>query len=109
MSPQPRAWEEKTDIGVHAPYDERYYGISYKARGHILFLDAKVHSEFTYLTSYSHNNIIYAYHAWYSSRASNLSIDDLVDGVPVSLLFDIRKEAFEYMKQIHQSSACNTK
>jgi hypothetical protein len=102
FSPHPRAWEEARDNNWHY---EPYYSLSYKARGHILYLETKMHSEIPLLTSYSYKDVVYAYHAWYSSRTTLLSEQDSLDGVPVSLLQSIRKKAYEHMKQIHKYSS----
>jgi hypothetical protein len=103
FSPHPRAWEEPKDNEGHLHWNERYYSISHIFRGHILFLKAKRINEISNLTSYSFENVIYAYHAWYSSRTNNLSIQDSLDGIPVSLLLNSRKNSYEYMEQIHKS------
>jgi hypothetical protein len=103
FSPHPRAWGEPRDNKGHIHYNERYYSISHTFRGHILFLEAKKHSEIPNLTSYSYKNVIYAYHAWYSSRTTILLVQDSIDEIPVSLILNIRKKAYEYMEQIHKS------
>jgi hypothetical protein len=104
FSPHLRNWEEPRDDKGHLHYNERYYGISHRLRGHILFLEPKeAHSEIPNLTSYSYKDIIYAYHAWYSSRTTKLSFQDSIDGIPVALILNIRKKAYEYMEQIHKS------
>jgi hypothetical protein len=104
FSPHPKAMEEARDNKWgYKPYNERYYSISSRARGHILFLETKMHNEIPLLTSYSFKDVIYAYHAWYSSRTTHLSVQDSIDGIPVSLFLNIRKKAYEYMEQIHKS------
>jgi hypothetical protein len=102
--PHPKARKEASDNKWgYKPYNERYYSISYRARGHILFLEPKMHSEIPLLTSYSYEDVIYAYHAWYSSRTTHLSAQDSIDGIPVSSFLKIRKQAYEFMEQIYQS------
>jgi hypothetical protein len=100
FSPHHRAWEEAR---VNKWAYEPYHSLSYRGQGHILYLETKMHSEIPYLTGYSYKDVIYAYHAWYSSRTTLLPITDSLDGVPVSLLLDIRKKAYEYMALIHKS------
>jgi hypothetical protein len=102
FSPHPRAWEEPRDNEGNLHWNERYYGISHMFRRHILFLEAKKVSENSNLTTYSYEDVIYAIHAWYSSRTSNLSVQDSLDGIPVSLLLNSRKNSYEYMEQIHE-------
>ncbi len=103
FSPHPMAWEEPRDNKGHLHFNERYYSISYKFRGHILFLEPKEEqSEIPNFTSYYYKDIIYAYHAWYSSRTTNLSVQDSIDGVPVSSILNTRKKAYEYMEQTHK-------
>ena len=104
FSPHPRAWEEPRDNESNLHWNERYYGISHMFRGHILLLKAKKISENSNLISYSYEDVIYAIHAWYSSRTSNLSVQDSLDGIPVSLLLNSRKNSYEFMEQIHKSS-----
>jgi hypothetical protein len=104
FSPFPRAWEEPRDNEGHIHFNERYYSISHIFRGHILFLEAKRISELSTLTSYSYKDVIYAYHAWYSSRMSNLSVQDSLDGIKVFILLNSRKNSYEYMEQIHKST-----
>lgn len=82
---------------------ETYHSISYRARGHILYLETKMHGEIPLLTIYSYGDIVYAYHAWYSSQMTFLSVQESLDGIPVSLLLNIRKKAYEHMEQIHKS------
>jgi hypothetical protein len=104
FSPHPRAWEEACDNEWgYEPYNERYYSISYRGRGHILYLETRMHDEIPLLTSYSLNSVVYAYHAWYSSRTTLLSANDLLDGVRVSLLQEIRRKAYWYLEEIHES------
>lgn len=102
FSPHIRAWEEARDNKWQY---EPYQSISYKARGHILYLETKMHSKIPLLTSYSYKDVVYAYHAWYSSRTTLLSLEDSLDGVPVSILLSIRKKVYEYMQQIHKSNS----
>jgi hypothetical protein len=100
FSPHPRAWEYARD---NKRGYEPYYSLSYRARGHILYLEPKMHSEIPLLTSYSYKDVVYAYHAWYSSRTTLLSVKNSLDGIPVSLLLNMRKKTYEYMKQIYES------
>jgi hypothetical protein len=105
FSPSPMNWEEPRDKKGHLNYNERFYSISYKFRDHILFLEPKAeHSEIPNFTNYYYKDVIYAYHAWYSSRTTNLSVQDSIDGIPVSLILKVRKKAYEYMEQIHKSA-----
>ena len=101
LSTHLRAWEEARDGNWMY---EQYHSISYRTRGHILYLETKMHSEIPLLTSYSYQDIVYAYHAWYSSRTILLSDQDSLDGIPVSLLLNLRKEAYEYMERIYEST-----
>jgi hypothetical protein len=80
---------------------EPYHGISYKAAGKILFLEAKMHDTIPLLTGYSYKGITYAWHAWYSSRTVGLSRQELLDGLSVSWLREVRQLAYDYLKQIH--------
>jgi hypothetical protein len=106
FSPDPMAWEEPRDDKGHLHHNERYYSISYKFRKHILFLEPKEdHSEIPNLTSYSCKDVIFAYHAWYSSRTTTLSDQSLIDGIPVSRIVKIRNKAYEFMEQIHKFGA----
>jgi hypothetical protein len=101
FSPHPKAWEYSRD---NKKGYEPYYGLSYRAQGHILYLETKMHNEIPLLTSYSYENVVYAYHAWYSSRTTFLSVNKALDGIPVSSLLDIRKKIYQYMEQIHKST-----
>lgn len=83
---------------------EEYHGISNKSRGRIVFLETKMHNEIPLLTSYSHGRVTYAWHAWYSSRTTGLSDQSALDALPVSWLREVRKLAYEYMKQIHKEA-----
>jgi len=94
--PLPKAWEEaRANKWSYEPY----HSISYRCRGHILYLETRMHDEIPLLTCYYYNDTIYAQHAWYSSRTTLLPVNDLLDGIPVSSLLDVRKRAFEYMEQ----------
>ncbi len=104
FSPRRRAWEEARENRFgYKPYNEPYYSISHKTRNHILYLETKMSNEIPFLTSYSYDSIIYAYHAWYSSRTTNLSSQSSIDGLPLSLIQNMRKKSFDYLEQIHQS------
>ena len=74
-----------------------------EGEGTFFILKQKMHNEIPFLTSYSYKKVIYALHAWYSSRTTILPIKDTQDGIPVSLLLNIRKKAHKYMEQIHNS------
>ena len=83
---------------------ELYHGLSYRLQGRILFLETKVHEEIPLLTSYLHQGIIYAWHAWYSSRTVGLSDQDFVDSHPVFWLRETRRLAYSFMEQIHENT-----
>lgn len=83
---------------------EPYHGISIKAAGKILFLETKMHDTIPFLTSYSYKGVTYAWHAWYSSRVAKLSTQELLDGLPVSWLREVRRLAYEYMKKVHNDT-----
>jgi hypothetical protein len=90
----------------HTNGPEPYHGLSFKAKGKILFLDSKSHNKIPSLSSYSiQGGTPFAWHACYSSRTVGLSAKTLVDGAyPVSYLQEVRKLSFEYMKQIHKET-----
>lgn len=90
----------------HTNGPEPYHGLSFKAKGKILFLDSKLHNKIPSLSSYSiQGGTPFAWHACYSSRTVGLSAKTLVDGAyPVSYLQEVRKLSFEYMKQIHKET-----
>jgi len=85
----------------HTSSHEPYHGLCFKAKGKILFLEGKGHDEIPFLTSYSIQDTIYAWHAWYSSR---LNPKMLSEGVSVSWFQTVRKLAYEYMEQIHEET-----
>ena len=93
------------------PFRQFYHVISYRAQRHIMFLETKMHDKIPILTSYSHQGVIYAWHAWYSSRTFKLSDQDSLKhkssrkgGLPVPWLREVRKLAYEYMKQVHEAA-----
>jgi hypothetical protein len=83
---------------------EPYHGISYRTAGKILFLEANMHDTIPLLTSYSYKGVTYAWHAWYSSRTLGLSSRELLDGLPISWLREVRHLAYEYMKKVHNDT-----
>ena len=100
FSPHPKAWEDaRRNKWAYEPY----HSLFYRGRGHILYLETKMHSEIPLLTSYSFEGTVYAYHAWYSSRTTLLQAKDSLDGVPILLLLNTRKRAYDYMMQIYKS------
>ena len=80
-----------------------YHGISFKALGRILYLEARMHGKIPLLTSYAYNEIIYAWHAWYSSRTIGANTAS-IDGYPVSWLQDVRKLEYDFMMQVHRNT-----
>lgn len=113
FSPHYKAWEE---AHVNDWQYEPFYSLSYRARGRIGYMKMRMSSEVPLLTSYLYEGRVYAWHAWLSSRIWSLSPEDLIDDllvswrrvaqsqVPVSWLRFIRKQAYEFMEQIHRSS-----
>lgn len=85
----------------HTSSPEPYQGICFKTKGKILFLEGKGHDQIPFLTSYSIQDTIYAWHAWYSSR---INPKMLSEGVSVSWFRTVRQLAYEYMKQIHEET-----
>jgi hypothetical protein len=83
---------------------EPYHGLSFKASGRILFLDAKMDDSIPFLTSYSYSNKTYAWHAWYSSRTTGLSPQATIDGLPASWLIESWKQRYEFFKQLHEDT-----
>lgn len=83
---------------------EPYYGISIRTAGRILFLEAKMHNEIPLLTSYSSDDIIYAWHAWFSSRTTGFSKKQTLDGLPMLWLSETRKATLEFMKQLYKKT-----
>jgi hypothetical protein len=79
---------------------EPYYGISIRTAGRILFLETKMHDTIPLMTSYSSQGIIYAWHAWFSSRMTGFSSQQTLDGLPLAWLLDARKATLEFMKQV---------
>jgi hypothetical protein len=87
---------------------EPYHGLSFNASGKILFLEPRMHAKIPFLTSYSYNETIYAWHAWYSSRTIGLNSTAL-DGYPVSWLSEIRKTEYDFMMQVHRNTTDDLK
>jgi hypothetical protein len=83
---------------------EPYYGISIKTMGRILFLEPRMDDEIPLLTSYSNGGTIYAWHAWFSSRVSELTKKQTLDGLPVDWLLDTRNKTLEFMKHLNESN-----
>jgi hypothetical protein len=84
---------------------EPYYGISIRTAGRIFFLETKMHDTIPLLTSYSSQGIIYAWHAWFSSRTTGFSSQQTIDGCfPVSWLLETRKTTLEFMKHINEET-----
>jgi len=83
---------------------EPYHGMSFKARGKILFLETSRHDKIPALCAYSIEGKIFAWHAWYSSRTEDCSDESYLDGVPVTYLRKVREQAIEYMKQIREKT-----
>lgn len=88
----------------HINSPEPYHGLSFKAKGKLLFLEFKPHDQIPAISSYFIQGKTYAWHACYSSRTVGYSAKDYLDGYPVSFLQKARKLAFEYMKQIHEET-----
>ena len=87
----------------HQP--EAYHGISFKAKGRILFLETRMHETVPFLTSYAYQGVIYAWHAWYSSRMMNLPSHGRLDSLPVSWLRDVRLLSYEHLKRIQKAQS----
>jgi hypothetical protein len=83
---------------------EPYHGLSLKARGKLLILESTPHEEISALSSYSLQGKTYAWHAWFSSRTVGYSAKENLGGTPVSFLREKRKQAFEYMKKMHEET-----
>jgi TIR domain len=84
-------------------FREPYHNISFRTQGKIFFLDTQMHETIPYLTRYVHQNITYAWHAWYSrysSRIDWLDPQSKLENYPVSWLQEVRKLAFDYLSQI---------
>jgi hypothetical protein len=63
-----------------------------------------MNDEIPLLTSYSNSGVIYAWHAWFSSRVTELSKQQTLDGLPVDWLTDTRKKTLEFMKHINEDN-----
>lgn len=83
---------------------EPYNGLSLKAKNKLLFLEWKTNNEIPAVSSYSFQGKTYAWHAGYSSRTIGYSAKSYLDGIPVLSLQSSRKQAFEFMKQIHEET-----
>jgi hypothetical protein len=84
-----------------------FQGISFKVleRGGMFYLEPRAHSTIPLLTSYEYNGITYAWHAWYSSRTTGVSSASSLDGLQVSWLQEVRKIEYEFMMQVHRTTA----
>ena len=84
-------------------FREPYHNISFRAQGKILFLDTQMHETIPFLTRYMHQNITYAWHAWYSTfnyRIEGLRPQSKLDNYPVYWLQEVGKLAFDYLSHI---------
>jgi hypothetical protein len=88
---------------------EPYYGLSIRTAGRILFLETRMHNTIPLLTSYSSKGIIYAWHAWYSSRATEFSGQQTLDGLPLVWLSEARKATIEFMKHVIEETSSEKK
>ena len=79
--------------GVYEPY----HGFSMNMLGKISFVETKMHEQIPFLTLYQSDDVVYALHAWYSSRTTGLSAKSSLDGYPVDWLKEVNK-------QVHGSS-----
>lgn len=79
---------------------EVYHALSYRAQGHIMFLEMKMHDTIPLLTSYLHHGAIYAWHAWGGSRMLAIHRSDL----PVSWAHARLQLAYKFMKQVHEAT-----
>ena len=106
-------------FGVSSFYDKRtesletyardpYHGISLKTLGRILYLEPRKHDKIPLLTSYTFNETVFAWHAWYSSRTINADSSS-IDGYPVSWLQDVRKMEYDFMMQVHRNTVAKLK
>ena len=60
-------FDKRTEsLELHAR--DPYHGLSLKALGRMLYLEVRMHAKIPLLTSYVYNEVIYAWHALYSSR-----------------------------------------
>lgn len=95
-------------LGDHA-------GLSIKASGKILYLEAQMHDKIPLLTNYTYNGESYAWHAWYSGRSSGINSAGKncnvasIDGYPASWLKDVSKIEFDFMMQVHRDTAIKLK
>jgi hypothetical protein len=89
----------------HTISPEPYQGICFKAKGKILFLEPKRHSKIPFLTSYSIQDTILAWHAWYSSRAPFLL--NVFDSVSAAKYETVRKLEIEFMEKVHEETLNN--
>jgi len=83
-------------------FREPYHNISFRTQGKIFYLRTQMHETIPFLTRYMHQNITYAWHAWYSTyrnRPGHRSQSKL-DGYPISWLQEVQKLAFDYLSQI---------
>lgn len=81
-----------------------YHGLSFKALGRMLYLEIRMHAKIPLLTSYVYDGIVFAWHAWYSSRT--IGVNTLsIDGYPVSWLEEVRKTEYDFMIQVHRNTA----
>ena len=99
---------ESSEGYTETSQSEPYHGISFKALGRILFIETRMHAKIPLLTSYSYNETIYAWHAWYSSRTTGVHSASL-DGLPVSWLQEVRKTEYEFMRQVYRNTAADFK
>jgi hypothetical protein len=88
-------------LATYRNFREEFHGISHKAQGHILYLETRMHDQIPFLTAYSYLGTNYGWHSWYSSRTTELSATDQLDGYPVSWIRDVQQLEFDFMKQVH--------
>jgi hypothetical protein len=98
-------YDKRTETLSHFVNDP-YHGISFKALGKIIYLEQRKHANIPLLTSYSLNETIYVWHAWYSSRAVGTNSVS-IDGYPVSWLQEVRKLEYDFMMQVHKNTMLN--
>jgi hypothetical protein len=84
---------------------EPYYGISIRTAGRILFLETRMHDTIPLLTSYSNEGIVYAWHAWFSSRTTGFLSHQMMDGLPVRWLSEARKGELEFMQHVYEETS----
>ena len=96
-------YDERTKL-LPAHAQDPYHGISLKALGKMLYLEPQIHTTIPLLTSYGRNGVIFAWHAWYSSRTVGMNSGAL-EGYPVSWLRNVRKLEYDFMMQIHKDTA----